>query len=163
MTLWGWLSKNREKKDELCKISLNIALQRKVSHMPTYSSLRQDINWNVFTLAKYSGGKLTPLFFLFTVIALSVAELAPVSSLREKLWEISGEEKITVWLKKTCIWRVDLDNIRGSWKTTWVLVSAKKKRWGFCLTFSNENLIFVPVLCYTYDRLDSSPVTWTKW
>ena len=38
--------RKKKEKDELCKISLNIALQRRVSHMPTVSSLRQDINWN---------------------------------------------------------------------------------------------------------------------
>lgn len=30
--------------------------------MPTVSSLREDINWNAFTLAQYSGGKLIHLF-----------------------------------------------------------------------------------------------------
>lgn len=64
--------------------------------MPTVSSLRQDINWNALTLAQYSGGKLIkPPLFLFPVITRSSAESAPVGFLREKLWEIRGEETIT--------------------------------------------------------------------
>lgn len=66
------------------RFSLNIALQRRVSHMPTVSSLRQDINWNTLTLAQYSGGKLSPSISLFPLITASAAESAPVGFLREK-------------------------------------------------------------------------------
>lgn len=48
-----------EKKDELCKISLNIALQRSTSHMPAFSSRRQSMNWNDLTAAKCSSLKFT--------------------------------------------------------------------------------------------------------
>lgn len=98
-----------QKKDELCKISLNIALQMSVSHMPIVSSLRHDINRNALTLAQCGRGKLIPVFFFYSPLLLSGAEPAPVGFRRKKLLEIRGEET-----NKICIWRVDWDNIRGS-------------------------------------------------
>lgn len=61
-TLRKALQKSGEKKDELCKISLNIALQRMMSHMPVISKLRRDSNWHALTLALYSRGKLVLQF-----------------------------------------------------------------------------------------------------
>lgn len=58
----GFSKKNRGKKDELCKISLNIALQRSVSHKFHRFQSPSRHDRNALTLAQYSKGLLMPLF-----------------------------------------------------------------------------------------------------
>lgn len=78
--------------NELCKILLNIALQRRVSpYAHSFQSQRQHQfdHWHKTVQVN------TSTSFPLPVITASSAESAPVGFLREKLWEISGKKTIT--------------------------------------------------------------------
>lgn len=109
--------KNGEKKDELCKISLNIALQRKcVPHAHRFqpqTSIGMHSRWH--NTAEVNSSPL----FLFPVITASSAELG---FLREKLRGDKGERRRSQgdWMRSAFRkWTWITSGVLGRWPGFW--------------------------------------------
>lgn len=156
MTLWGWLTKKMNYVRSLwilhCRGLRPICPPFPLSDK---TSIGMHSHWH--SIMEVNSSRSLP----FPVITVSSRLVSAGFSKRRASGEIRGEETIAGWLNEICIRREDSDNIRGSWKMTTVLGSAKKNKVGLLVNhglFSNteapthhavpfltrENEMFVP-------------------